>query len=186
MLAFLLALADERDQERVTELYNRYHTEMYKLAMYKLAPRPNARDEAEEAVQNAFVKIIEHFDDIRFDEGEKAIHAYVLTIVTNEAINIIRKQKDTVSLENIDTELQIPDDFVEQLCRQYEYEDVVQAIIALDDRYSIPLHLRYAEELSIKDIARLLNMKPKTVYTNLTRGKILLYQSLGKKVRNNV
>lgn len=185
MLTFLLALADERDQERVTELYNRYHTEMYKIAMYKLGRRPNALDEAEEAVQNAFVKIIEHFDSIRFDEGEKAIHAYVLTIVANESINIIRKQNDMVSLENIDTELKIPDDFVEQMCMLYEYEDVVQAIMALDDRYSIPLQLRYAEELSIKEIASTLNMKQKTVYTNLNRGKILLYQSLGKKVQRN-
>ena len=143
MLTFLLALADERDRERVTELYNKYHTEMYKNALHKLARLPNARDETDEAVQNAFVKIIEHFDGIRFEKGKKAIHAYVLTVVTNEAINVLRKHTNTMSLDHMVSKMPPPDDFVEQLCLLYEYADVVQAIVSLDDRYSIPLELKY-------------------------------------------
>ena len=62
MLLFLLALTDEKDRDKVQEIYDKYHIEMYKIAKHKLANRPDAEGEAEEAVQNAFIKIIENFD----------------------------------------------------------------------------------------------------------------------------
>ena len=63
-----------------------------------------------------------------------------------------------------------------------EYRRVVDTIAQLDDRYSIPLYMRWVEELSVKEIARRLDIPVKTVYTNLERGKYLLAKALGKEL----
>ena len=98
MLVFLLSIADEKDRDKVEEIYHRYHIDMYRIARHKLKGRPNADAEAEEAVQNAFVKIIEYFDKIRFDEPEEVLRAYYYTIVAHEALDIISKESKTLPL----------------------------------------------------------------------------------------
>ena len=156
---------------------------MYKIAKHKLANRPDAEGEAEEAVQNAFIKIIEHFDSIRFDESEETLRAYYFTIVTHEALNIIQKRQAPLSLHDYEDTLADEDDFIRRLCIRTEYERVVQAIINMDDQYSIPLQLKFLEMMSVKDIATMLDMKPKTVYAQISRGKLLLLKNLGEEIK---
>jgi len=59
MLAyFLAALESEEDRRRFTELYQRYHARMERTAISIL----KNQGDAEDAVQNAFMQIIRHFD----------------------------------------------------------------------------------------------------------------------------
>lgn len=182
MLLFLLSIADDDTREKVEEIYRKYHIPMFKVAKYKLRGRPNAAEEAEEALQNAFVKIIEHFDSIRLDESERCLHAYFLAIATNEAINIINGQSDHTSLHEVENVLPMAEsDFLDKLCLESDYDRVVRAIAALDDRYSIPLQLMYVNQLSVEQIASRLHMKPKTVYTQISRGKQQLLKILNER-----
>lgn len=178
MLIFLLSVADEAQRDKVEEIYRKYHVEMFKVAMVKLRGRPNQQSEAEEALQNAFLKIIEYYDSIRFEENEACLRAYYLAIVTNEAINILNRQTNHVCIEEIEEKLPSDEDFLEQLCLKTEYARVVEAITELDDRYSIPLQLRYVEQLSVDEISALLDMNVKTVYNNISRGKSRLLKQL--------
>lgn len=178
MLIFLLSVADEAQRDKVEEIYRKYHVEMFKVAMCKLRGRPNQQSEAEEALQNAFLKIIEYYDSIRFDESEACLRAYYLAIVTNEAINILKRHTEHICIEEIEERLPSNEDFLEQLCLQTEYAQVVQAIADLDDRYSIPLQLKYVEQLSVDEISALLDQSVKTVYTNISRGKSRLLKQL--------
>lgn len=182
MLVFLLSLADENDRDKVEEIYHRYHVDMYKIARHKLKGRPNADSEAEEAVQNAFVKIIEHFDKIRFNEPEEVRRSYYYTIVTHETIAILSREPKTLSLEDYENTISDDDDFIRRLCIRTDYARVVNAIIDMDDRYSIPLQLKYLEMMSVKEIATILDAKPKTVYSLIHRGKLLLVKSLGEEM----
>lgn len=181
MLIFLLSIIDDDKRDKIEQIYDKYHIEMYKIAKHKLRGRPNAHFEAEEALQNAFIKIIQHFDSIRFEEGEKSLHAYFLTIVTNEAINILNNHTEHIGIYEIEETLSSEDDFIEQLCLKSDYDKVVQAIIELDDRYSILLQLKFVEQLTVEEIAEHLNMKVKTVYTNLSRGKNQLIRILKER-----
>ncbi len=179
MLVFLLSIADEKDRDKVEEIYHRYHVDMYRIARHKLKGRPNADAEAEEAVQNAFVKIIEYFDKIRFDEPEDVLRAYYYTIVTHEALDIISKESKTLPLDDYANTIADDDDFIRSLCIRIDYTRVVNAIINMDDRYSIPLQLKFLDRMSVNEIAAMLDMKPKTVYSLISRGKILLAKKLG-------
>lgn len=181
MLVFLLSIADPENRDQIEEIYRKYHIEMYKIAKYKLRHNPNPSLEAEEALQNAFVKIIEHFDSIRFDSSERALHAYFLAIVTNEAINILNKHTEQVSIHDVEEIPASDDSFIDQLCLQSDYDALVRSITELDDRYSIPMQLRYVEQMSVAEISALLNMNVKTVYTNLSRGKTQLLKLLNER-----
>ncbi len=60
-----------------------------------------------------------------------------------------------------------------------EESDVLQAVLALDKKYRIPIHLHYYEGYSIQEIATILEAKPATVGTWLARGRTLLKQMIG-------
>ena len=51
-----------------------------------------------------------------------------------------------------------------------EESDVLHAVLALDKKYRIPIHLHYYEGYSIQEIATILEAKPATVGTWLAEG----------------
>ena len=71
MLQFLLSIADEKDHAKIEYLYNRYHEDMIRFARYRLRQKkmPNYELDAEDAVQNAFLKITKYIDKVDFTRG---------------------------------------------------------------------------------------------------------------------
>ena len=66
MLAILLAaLESEADKQKFTDIYEQYHPQMEQTALRILK---NQHD-AEDAVQNAFMQIIRHFEKIDESPG---------------------------------------------------------------------------------------------------------------------
>lgn len=179
MLWFLLSIADEQEHKKIEYLFFTYHEAMIRLAKSRLKHYgdPNYSLNAEDAVQNAFVKITKYIHALDFTLSEKEIKAYVLTIVANEVNNLMHA---TPAFEETGDEL--PDeDFFARLRLTERYNEVVSAIEKLDERYSFVLLFRYREEMSVKNIARLLSIPEKSVYTRLDRGKRLLLDSLREK-----
>ena len=60
-----------------------------------------------------------------------------------------------------------------------EESDLLDAMLKLDAKYRIPLHLHYYEGYSLKEIGGILGLRPATVGTRLHRGKELLKTMLG-------
>ena len=58
------------------------------------------------------------------------------------------------------------------------YEDVVKAIENLDPVYSTTLLLKYERGLTPAQIAEMMEIPEKTVYTRLSRGKKMLRDAL--------
>ena len=83
-------------------------------------------------------------------------------------------------MEDLVTPISSPDDFVCHLMDEYEVGMVTEALKQLDDRYRVPLTLKYREGYSAKKIAQLLNKPVKTIYTQIARGLLLLRRSLEK------
>ena len=182
MLQFLLAISDQSDHEKVEYIYHKYRYDMLRLAKYRLLQlnSANAELDAEDVVQNAFVKIVRHIDKIDFSLQEQSIRSYIMRIVVNEATTL---RTDTMYCESLELyESVLPDkDFIEQTRIAERYNDVVNAIEELDERYSIALSLRYIEQMSIKDISKLLGIEEKSVYTRIERGKVRLLEKLEEK-----
>lgn len=179
MLQFLLSIADERDHAKVEYIYHRYHKDMLRVAKARLHGWgvPNYELDAEDAVQNAFVKIIKHINKIDFSADEKAIRAYILKIVANEAADMAEDHRITDDISELEDRIE-DGDFFGEMRVQERYEDVLEAIQQLDERYSIPLSLRVGENMEIKEIAKLLGIAEKSVYTRLERARKMLIEIL--------
>ena len=56
--------------------------------------------------------------------------------------------------------------------------DVYQSVMALEEKYSIPIYLYYYEGYSTKEIAKMLNSKPSTIQTRLAKAREILKMEL--------
>ena len=67
---------------------------------------------------------------------------------------------------------------VEELEIQKNYKKVIEIISQMEEIYSITLMYVFVEERSVKEVAELMGVSPKTVYTRLERGRKILLSSL--------
>ena len=55
---------------------------------------------------------------------------------------------------------------------------VLEAVLSLDEKYRLPIHLHYYEGHSLEEIAKILHVRPGTVGSWLNRGREKLKQML--------
>lgn len=70
------------------------------------------------------------------------------------------------------------DAFVEKICNNIEYERILSAIVSMKDIYKEVMYYHFVMDLSIPEVAKMLNCKVSTVKQRLVRGKKLLYAQL--------
>ena len=103
------------------------------------------------------------------------VRAYVLTAAKNAALNMLPKRQQQNELLSI-SELDIADDhnLFDQIAASQDYELLFKAIRKLPAIYREVLMLKYVQELTMKEIAALLDRKVTTIHQQITRGKKLL------------
>ena len=179
MLQFLLTLSDENNHSKIEHIYHNYHDSMMSFAIVKFCNlgRKNFMYDAEDAVQNTFMKITKYIDRIDFSRSEKDVKNYCFTILSNEICNILSENKEK---NEIYEEFCLEDEynFVKKLELRESYDQVVKAIEDLDEKYSTTLYLVFCKEMTVNEIADMMGISAKTVYTRLARGKKLLLDSL--------
>ena len=135
---------------------------LLRLAAVRL---PSAAD-AEDAVQEAFLKLLNRRGVFQDAEHEKA---WLIRVTLQRAADIRRgKARET------------PLDAAAETCgpdREQETE-LLSAIRALPGKYGAVIHLYYYEGYSIKETAKLLGLPAPTVGTRLARGRERLRQML--------
>ena len=101
MLQFLLTLTDESNHGKIEHLYNKYHDYMMKCAVtkFKSLGRSNYTYDAEDAVQNAFMKITRYIDNIDFSRDEKDVKNYCLAILSNEICNVLSDNQENYEFD---------------------------------------------------------------------------------------
>ena len=163
MLSFFLAvLESEADKHKLTEIYERYHDQIEKTAMRILKNQQYAED----AVQNTFVQIIRHFDRVREIDG-KNLGFWIISIVKNETLMILRKESRTTPLESWDGVSAKAETVT-------EYEELVRLFAKLPETYRAALEMRFLLEYSGKEIAQRLGISESAVNTRISRGRALL------------
>ena len=163
MLAFFLAvLESEADRQKFTEIYEQYHGLVEKTAIRILK---NQQD-AEDAVQNTFVQIIRHFEKA-CEIDCKNLPFWIISIVKNESLMILRKKERVAALEVWDN---IPVD-AESVS---DYNELVQLFSKLPETYRATLEMRFLLDYSGKEIAQKLGLSESAVNTRISRGRTLL------------
>ena len=183
VILLLWMLTDEQAHDRILHIYHRHHDDMIRFARARLRKMGDANyfADSEDIVQNAFVKIIKYIDAIDLGRSEKQVKIYLMSIVVNEINTFLSKKASVVGLDEIAEAEDIDDTFYEQLQLQDCRQSILDAMRSLDSKYLAVLWYRYYKNYSVEQIARLIGITEKAVYTRLLRAKKMLIEQLGKE-----
>jgi RNA polymerase sigma-70 factor (ECF subfamily) len=164
------------------EVVLRYTPLLYSLA-YRLL---GAREEAEEAVQEIFLRVYRNLS--RFRLGRR-FHPWLYTI----ALNYLRTQRrrtlrrQSLGTRPLEEALDVPaavqpDSDPAAAAERAEAERLAQAALErLPPRYREVFVLRQIEGLAVRDVAEILDLPEGTVKTFLHRGRELLVAQLAEE-----
>lgn len=170
MLAVLLAaLESDADKLKFIEIYEQHHGRMERTAMRIL----KEQSDAEDAVQNAFVQIIRHFEKVYKIPCDN-LPFWCISIVKNEALSILRNRKKTVPFEDWDA-------VIGDAEMVSSYEDIVKLFGRLPETYRAALEMRLLLDYSGKEIAEHLGISESAVNTRISRGRVLLRELVEKE-----
>ncbi len=144
--------------------------------------------EAEDACQEAFIKLMKVADEIEDVEGLRA-RALCVIVAKNTAIDMARKTGRIAPAEDVYLDLAAMDEQAPSPEQSYETGEELRFLAGeiekLPDRYKEVLTLRCLNELSTEQTAKLLGCTPNSVNIRLTRARKLLKERL-ERVKESV
>ena len=148
-------------------LYRKYAGKVYGKCLSIL----RNEDEAKDAVQDIFVKIMLNLGNF----GEKSqFSTWIYSITYNFCIDLIRKRKKEKTLFSEDIE-RVPDvaeeDVPDEFMREMDIKYLKQVLEELSTGDRIILLMKYQDELSIKEIADTIDKTESAVKMKIKRAK---------------
>ena len=160
---------DDTREELFEALVNQYQGLLLKMCYVWLCDFDQARD----AVQETFLKAYRSREILNHADSEKA---WLLTV----ARNTCRDMKRSAWWRHTDRRL-TPDDLPEAAAPAAQRDlDLTAAILALPDKLKDVILLYYYENLSVTEIAQILNIAQPSVSNRLTRARLRLRAILEK------
>lgn len=147
----------------------------YTLARYLMRDRHDAED----AVQDAYLRALRHFGGFRGGDGR----AWLLAIVRNSCHTLLRQRSrgalDTEFSEELHSGAVDVDDPETAALRGVAQGSVRQALDQLPDEFREVIVLRELQGLSYKEISAVANIPVGTVMSRLARARQRLQRALG-------
>lgn len=169
MITYLAMIDSPDDQQKFEKVYTKYRYLMLHVA-YKILQNHH---DAEDAVHQAFISIIENLDNI-FDVDSPKTRSYIVIITERKAIDLLRKIQKRQTLE-----------FNEDISGveiSFEMDNpIATAIAKLPSEYREVLLMRYHNGFSAKEIAAILSMSDSGVRKLIVRAKKALQELLEKE-----
>lgn len=180
MLAFYLSLIDnDNDRKLFERIYYAHRKQMITLAFSIL----ENDDDAEDLVHDVFCNIAEKYmQSLQNIKNEQDIKNYLLKATKNSALNKKRDTKPHISLQESEYKLNKDDlndnEFLDMVCNNISYQEVLSAIRSLDKKYEDVLYLHFVIGMTVSEVAEHLGRNKQTVKKQLLRGKMLLLEKL--------
>jgi RNA polymerase sigma-70 factor (ECF subfamily) len=146
-------------------LVRQYQGAVYRMCLSVL----NHPSDAEDAVQETFIAALRSLKAFR---GQSTFRTWIFAI----ALNVCRRQyKRRIRNQALHSSLKLvqpmmseaPPDPEQTVIRSEVVQALERAISELDEKHRLPVVLRYYHELSISEIARILNITEGTVHSRL-------------------
>src|SRR5690242_8504308 len=179
----LVAAAKAGDAAAFEELVNRYEKKIFRLTMNIT----RNREDAEDAMQDAFMKAYSHLD--RFQEDSR-FYTWLVRIAANEALMRLRKRRPNQL--SLDEPIEGEDDLLpqqiedwgpspEQRFAQTEMRDILRNVIEdLQPDFRVVFLLRDVEGLSTEETAEAVGISEAAVKSRLLRARLKLRQKLNR------
>lgn len=181
---FLWKVATYGDPKAFQELYNKYHKAVYQFLAFRLGRREDAEDVSAQVFARVWEYVAVEQNDV------KNFRAFIYRIARNLLADFYRsksKREDvTVSIDahaETDRPIDIPDirDLFEAQVLRSDEELLGRSLLTLKSEYREVITLRFMGELSLKEIAHVLDKETGTVAVLLHRAK----EALAKAVKDH-
>ena len=149
---------------RLEELVNKHENTLFRAALAILGDA----QEAEDAVQDAFLRYLEKRPELRDNEHEKA---WLLKVTANRCKSTLRHRRRHPAVELLDV-YPAPDQ---------PGRELMEAVLSLPANQRSAVHLHYYEGYTSEEIGAILGQRPGTVRSHLSRAR----ESLRKYLRDN-
>lgn len=139
-----------------------YGDTIFRVACHALGHR----QEAEDVTQTVLLRLYQQKEDFA---GEEHLKRWLIRVAVNESRKLLRSpwRKRRVPLEEWDAVTEPAED-----------SGVLDAVMALEAKYRLPVYLYYYEGLSVAEVAQALKSNPSTVQTRLQRAREKLKAAL--------
>ena len=167
MLIFsLLMKAKKGNDQAFIRLIDEEKVKLYKMAYIYMKNEDDALDVVQETVTKAYASI-------HTLKEEKHFSTWMMKILINTALEMHRKSQKLILL-NGELDKRVAGTWHD------EKLDLLHALEQLDEKYKTVILLKYYRDLTVKDIATILECPEGTVKTNLHRGLQQLKTYLSK------
>ena len=154
------------DPERI---YDLYFDTVYRVCFLYMKNSADAQDMAQET----FLQMLRKPFNYESDEKTKA---WLIVCASNLCKNHLKKwwRKKSVSLDEEIGNLEN----IQGINLNQEQSEILETVMSLDGKYSLPVYLYYYEGYSTGEIAKMTDTKPSTVQTRLAKARQLLKMEL--------
>lgn len=147
-------MADSMKERALMEAMARHKMRIFRLAVSCLKRYADAED----ALQEVFIKYYHSAPEFADEEHEKA---WLIRVAVNTCISMLRSPWRRLAGPIPDT-LPAP---------EAEGQWLIDLVRSLPPKYSIPIHLHYYEDYSVREIASILRISEGTVKSRLSRAR---------------
>lgn len=156
-------------ESQFNQLYEKYHTELFQFLFYMV----NNREQAEDLVQEVYIKILKSYDRFERKSSEKT---WMFSIARNVAIDSFRKKKSLkeqffdnfyMNVNDLNDYNLLPE---EVAMTKEEIKQVYRSLQCCSVEQRMVIHYRYIQGFSIADTAAALGWSASKVKTTQHRG----------------
>lgn len=153
-----------RSEEVVREAIERYADTVKRICFIHLKNEADTED----IFQTVFLRYA--MSDVHF-ASEAHEKAWLIRVTINACKDLLKSffRRHTVPL----------DAYVDKIGVSEDHSEVLEAVLALPEKYRRVIYLHYYEGYTAAEIADIVGSKENTIYTQLTRGRVLLRDALG-------
>ncbi|MEE2877072.1 MAG: sigma-70 family RNA polymerase sigma factor [Candidatus Neomarinimicrobiota bacterium] len=174
----LILRFQQGDELAYVELVNRYRNRLMNF-IYRFV---GTREEAEDIVQDTFVKLFQKKDYYR---PISEFSTWIFTIASNLAKTELRKRKrrkvsylSQLGIEEKDFDIPVKDTTDEEMVGEFTETQIQNAIQSLQLHFRTALILRDIEELSYEEISKILDVPLGTIKSRINRARLQLQEKL--------
>lgn len=159
------------DAEAFARVYDSYIDKVYKFIYYKV----NTIESAEDLTSQVFTKVLEYIL-----EGKQidSIQALIYRVARNQVVDYYRQSKREVPIELAGRE--VATSFEEDIKDKEGLEAIGTALRKLKGEAKEAMILRYLDDYSVKEVARILGKSEGAVRVMIHRAKKDLREKLGR------
>lgn len=160
----LIEKAKKGDEEAFTELIISLETDLYRIAKMRLS----CEDDINEAVQETIIQAFKSIKKVRYPEYFKT---WIIRVLINNCNRVYKTLNRSEEIEKIKEEKNAYQLDEEQSISKLDFNILIKT---LNYKERISLTLYYSENLTTKEISKILKEPESTIRNRISRAKIKL------------